>query len=135
MKGKQIAEIVAAIVSFAIKVIIVVWLVNFIYKKTTEAYDFGFRIFTETAVSPAPGRDVTVALTEGKTEKALASLLKEKGLVRDEKLALLQIYASEYKDTIEPGVYTLNTSMTLEEMMYAMSPSLQEEEAKEGDGK
>ena len=131
MTAKQIQEIIAAIGSLAIKVIIVVWLANFIYTKAIAAYDFGYRVFTEEPVSPAPGRDITVAITEGKSEKGIADILGEKGLVRDAKLAYLQIMASEYKDLVEPGVYTLNTSQTLEEMMYSMSPSAMEEEEEE----
>ena len=99
----------------------------FIYNKAIDAYDFGYRVFTEPAVSPAPGRDVTFALTEGKTGKALAESLYEKGLVRDENLAFAQIMASEYRESLTPGVYELNTSMTLEEMMAVMGGEVEEE--------
>ena len=127
MKAKQRTEIVTAILSAVIKILIAVWLVNFIYTKAVDAYDFGYRVFTEPAVSPAPGRDVTFALTEGKTGKALAESLYEKGLVRDEKLAFAQIMASEYRESLVPGVYELNTSMTLEEMMAVMGGEVEEE--------
>ncbi|MCQ2522820.1 MAG: aminodeoxychorismate lyase [Lachnospiraceae bacterium] len=123
MKARQIQQILISVVSAAIKVVVILWLINFLYNKTLEAYDFGYRVFTQPAVSPAPGRDISVAITDGKTEKEIASILAEKGLVNDELLCYVQILASEYKDLIEPGVYTLNTSMTTEEMMYAMSPS------------
>lgn len=126
MKAKQIQEIVAAIVSIAIKVIVIIWLANFIYAKAIVAYDFGYRVFAEEPVSPAPGRDVTVAVTEGKTEKAIAESLYEKGLVRDEKLAWIQIFLSDYKDELIPGVYTLNTSQTVEEMMAVMAGKTEE---------
>lgn len=128
MKAKQIQEIVAAIVSVAIKVIVVIWLANFIYAKATVAYDFGYRVFAEQPVSPKPGRDVTVAVTEGKTEKAIAESLYEKGLVRDEKLAWVQILVSDYKNDLVPGVYTLNTSQTVEEMMAQMAGKNEETE-------
>jgi len=131
MKAAQIREILSTILSTIVKIVVILWLVNFVYSKAVEAYNFGYRVFTEESVSPAPGRDVTVAITEGKTEKAIAEMLAEKGLVRDSKLAYIQILCSEYKDTVEPGVYTLNTSMTLEEMMYAMSPSEQKDEEEE----
>lgn len=131
MKAAQIREILSTILSTIVKIVVILWLANFIYTKALDAYNFGFRVFTEEAVSPAPGRDVTVAITEGKTDKAIAEMLAEKGLVRDEKLAYIQIFCSEYKDTIEPGVYTLNTAMTLEEMMYEMSPSEHTEEEEE----
>lgn len=131
MKARYIQQFLITIVSAGIKVVVILWLVNFLYNKTLEAYDFGYRVFTEPAVSPEPGREVSVAITDGKTEREIASILYENGLVRDEKLCFVQILASEYKDTIEPGLYTLRTSMTTEEMMYAMSPSVWVDEDEE----
>lgn len=132
MKAQQIRDLLTTIFGAIIKIIVIMWLISFITTKAGEAYAFGYRVFTEEAISPAPGRDVAFALTEGKTAKALAESFYDKGLVRDKNLAYIQILASEYKDTIEPGAYTLNTSMTLEEMMYTMSPSVwPEEEAEE----
>jgi len=124
----RISQILSTILSALIKIAIAIWLVNLIYTKTMEAYDFGYRIFTEEAVSPAPGRDVSVSITEGKSVMDIAKLLEEKGLVRDYRLAFAQIYASEYRADMEPGVYTLNTSMTVEEMCAAMVPVAEEEE-------
>ena len=119
----KLTQILATILSAIIKIAIAIWIVNFLYTKTLAAYDFGYRIFTEAPISPAPGRDVVVSYTEGKSFKDLVKTLEEKGLVRDYKLAMVQMYVSVYKDTIKPGAYTLNTSMTTEEMMKAMSPS------------
>ncbi|MBO4618203.1 UPF0755 protein [Lachnospiraceae bacterium YSD2013] len=119
----KLTQILATILSAIIKIAVAIWIVNFLYTKTLAAYDFGYRIFTEAPIAPSPGRDVVVSYTEGKSFKDLAKTLEEKGLVRDYKLAMIQMYVSVYKDTIRPGSYTLNTSMTTEEMMKAMSPS------------
>ena len=124
----KVSQILSTILSALIKIAVAIWIVNFIYTKTIAAYDFGYRVFTEEAVSPAPGRDVTVSIVEGKSVKDIAKLLEEKGLVRDYKLAFIQIYASEHRKEMEPGVYTLNTSMTVEDMCTAMCPSLEEAE-------
>ena len=127
----KLTQILSTILSAIIKIAIAIWIVNFIYTKTLAAYDFGYRVFTEAPISPAPGRDVTISYTEGKSFKDLAKSLEEKGLVRDYKLAMVQMYASAYKNTIKPGAYTLNTSMTTEEMMKAMSPGADEEDEEE----
>ncbi len=127
----KLTQILSTILSAIIKIAIAIWIVNFIYTKTLAAYDFGYRVFTEAPISPAPGRDVTISYTEGKSFKDLAKSLEEKGLVRDYKLAMVQMYASAYKNTIKPGAYTLNTSMTTEEMMKAMSPGADEEDKEE----
>ena len=127
----KITKILSTILSAIIKIAVAIWIVNFIYTKTLEAYDFGYRVFTEAPISPTPGRDVVISYTEGKSFKALAKNLEEKGLVRDYKLAMVQMYVSVYKDTIKPGSYTLNTSMTTEEMMKAMSPGVEEDTEEE----
>ena len=127
----KLTQILATILSAIIKIAVAIWIVNFLYTKTLAAYDFGYRIFTEAPISPAPGRDVTISYTEGKSFKDLAKTLEEKGLVRDYKLAMVQMYVSAYKDTVKPGAYTLNTSMTTEEMMKAMSPGVDEEDKEE----
>ena len=129
----KLTQILSTILSAIIKIAIAIWIVNFIYTKAVAAYDFGYRIFTEAPISPAPGRDVVFSYTEGKSFKDIAKSLEEKGLVRDYKLAMVQMYVSVYKDTIEPGAYTLNTSMTTEEMMKAMSPSKNGSKEDEGD--
>ena len=127
----KLTQILATILSAIIKIAVAIWIVNFLYTKTLAAYDFGYRIFTEAPIAPSPGRDVVVSYTEGKSFKDLAKSLEEKGLVRDYKLAMVQMYASAYKNTIKPGAYTLNTSMTTEEMMKAMSPGVDEEDEEE----
>ena len=127
----KLTQILATILSAIVKIAVAIWIVNFIYTKTLAAYDFGYRVFTEAPISPAPGRDVTVSYTEGKSFKDLAKSLEEKGLVRDYKLAMVQMYVSAYKETIKPGAYTLNTSMTTEEMMKAMSPGVDDSEDEE----
>ena len=124
----KVTQILSTLLSALVKIAVAIWIVNLIYTKTLEAYDFGYRVFTEEAVSPAPGRDVSVSITEGKSVKDIAKLLEDKGLVRDYKLCMVQIYASEYRENMEPGVYTLNTSMTVEEMCAAMAPEDEEEE-------
>ncbi len=81
-----------------------------------EAYDFGFRIFTEEAMSPEPGRDVAVTIVQGDSTMDVGRMLEEKGLIRDPKLFYVQKKCSVYDNDIQPGFYTLNTSMTAEDM-------------------
>ncbi|MBP5624519.1 MAG: endolytic transglycosylase MltG [Lachnospiraceae bacterium] len=131
MNAKMIRDIITTVLSAVIKILVAVWLVNFIYTKAVEAYDFGYRVFTEPAMSPEPGRDVTVAITEGKSDKAIAETLFDKGLTRDANLAYLQILASEYREKITPGVYELNTSMTMDEIVKALADNYVEETEEE----
>lgn len=124
----KVTQILSTMLSALVKIAIAIWIINFIYSKTLDVYAFGYSVFTEEAISPAPGRDVTVSITEGKSLMDIAKLLEEKGLVRDYKLAFVQLICSEYREGMEPGVYILNTSMTTEEMVAAMNPDMEEGE-------
>lgn len=103
-----------------------------VYRVGQEAYDFGFRIFTEEAVSPAPGRDVAVTIVKGDSTAEVGKMLEEKGLIRDYKLFVVQKKCSVYDDDIKPGFYTLNTSMTAEDM-FAVIAGRKDEEGAEGE--
>lgn len=100
----------------------------------TIAYDFGYRIFTEPAVEAAPGQDVPVQITKDMSGRELGAMLEEKGLVRDANLFYLQftLSADSLKD-LQPGVYTLNTSMTAKDMLVLISEVPETEESETGE--
>jgi UPF0755 protein len=62
-----------------------------------------------------------VLVKEDMSQKEIAEMLEEKGLVRDSRLFLLQLKLSAYSGKLIPGVYTLNTSMEPKEMMVVMA--------------
>lgn len=85
------------------------------------AYDMGYRVFTEPAMESAPGRDVMVEVESGMSAWELGTELEEKGLVDNHILFGIQLTLSAYAKDIKPGLYTLNTSMTANEMMQIMA--------------
>lgn len=92
-----------------------------------KAYDFGYRIFTESPVDEKPGVNVEVTIEESMSSKQIAKLLEEKGLIRDADLFAVQYKLSAYAGEIIPGTYTLNTSQTAKEMMIIMADQVEEE--------
>lgn len=114
-------KIVMKIVSISFSVLVVVLVIFVLFKAGTFAYDFGYRIYTEEPVSKEPGQDVVVEIEEGMSATSIGKLLEDKNLIRDDKLFAVQMKISSYAKTIRPGIYTLNTSMTSEEMMQIMS--------------
>lgn len=106
-------------VAFTIMVILLIVYAGVRISKT--AYDFGYRVFTETAIDKAPGKDVAIQVTDGMSAKELGEELETKGLVRDARLFQIQLKLSAYSNKIMTGVYTLNTSMTPKEMMVVMA--------------
>ncbi len=112
----NIKSIALIFMSFIVRASLLAVAILVVFRTGEKAYDFGFRIFTEEAVSPAPGRDVAVTIVKGDSTTDVGKMLEEKGLIRDYKLFIIQKKCSEYDDDIKPGFYTLNTSMTADDM-------------------
>lgn len=124
-------QIFASVFSIILKVVIIVAAILLIYKGATTAYDYGYRLFTEPAVSQGTGREVTVSITSGKSAKEVGKLLESKGLIRDANLFVLQELISDYHGKIQPGIYTLNSSMTADEMLAIMAATAVKDETAE----
>lgn len=114
-------RLIGVVISAILKLIVAVAVVYAVYKGAMTCYDYGYRIFTEPAVSSGTGRTVTVTIKEDATAMELGELFAEKGLVKDAKLFALQYMFSEYRKDMIPGTYDLSTAMTAEEMMEVMA--------------
>ncbi len=123
MNSKQLA---GAMGETVLRVVITLALILAIYQGALVAYDYGYRIFAEPAMTQGEGRTVTVTITEDMKPRDIGELLEENGLVRSAGLFAIQYMVSEYRKEVEPGTYDLNTSMTAEEMMAAMVPAKEE---------
>jgi UPF0755 protein len=125
MKSENlIGTVLGAILRAAVAIVVV----YVIYVGAVNCYNYGYRIFTEPAVSSGTGRDVTVTVTAGMSATDIGKLFENKGLTRDANLFALQYLFSEYHDDVIPGTFTLNTAMTAEEMMEAMTGTASAEE-------
>lgn len=113
-------NLILAVLGAIFRVVIAVLAVYLIYRGARLCYDYGYRIFTEPAVSAGEGRTVTVAVTEDMSPADIGRLFEKKGLVRDARLFTMQYYLSEHREEVGPGVFDLSTAMTAEEMMAAM---------------
>lgn len=125
-------QFIVSVSTAAVKIIVLVLLVRFVTKTASEAYNFGYRIFSEEPVSGEPGITYTVELSEETTPKQVAQALEDYGLVRDKDLFYVQYLLSPHKDELMPGSYELSTAMTAEQMIEIMSSSfVDEDETKE----
>ena len=124
-------NIVSAVFGTILKVIFTVAVIFVIYRGASICYDYGYRIFTEPAVSSGEGRSIVVTVTEEMSPLEIGEAFEAKGLVRDAKLFALQYLLSEYRKDVKPGVFELSTAMDAEEMMEVMAA---EDEAEETDG-
>ncbi len=125
----KVLNIIAAVTGAIFRLVVAIAVVYLIYQGAGICYDYGYRIFTEPAISNGEGRTVTVTITESMSPMEIGELFESRGLVRDAKLFTLQYYLSEYMKDVGAGTFELSTAMTAEEMMAAMV--VEEEETEE----
>lgn len=114
---RRLKDITVALAGTIVRVALVILAAICIMKIAGKAYDFGYRIFAEEPMSAPPGRDINVVVTNGDSQSEIIQMLEDKGIIRDHMLFTIQKKLSLYKDDIKPGSYTLNTSMTTDEIL------------------
>ena len=124
----KITEIIGGTVELIIKIAAFVFIVMFVFRSASSAYDYGFRVFAEEPVSEGEGRTISIYVEENVSVKEIGQMLQEKGLIRDANLFVIQELLSENHDKIQPGIYDLNTSMTSQEMLAVMATASEEVE-------
>ena len=129
----KISSLISGILNFIIRAAIVIVVIYGIKQICITAYDYGYRIYSEPPMAEGEGIDIVVDIPMGSSVLDTGGILEEHGLIRDSKLFFLQERFSDYHGKLEPGMYTLNTAMTAEEMLAAMSPSVSEENATEAE--
>ena len=123
----KIDKMIMKTITTVLKVVLAVVVVMLVYKGATLAYDYGYRVFAEEPMSAAPGFDMDIVVEDGMGPKEIGVLLESKGLIKDGTLFYLQNILSKYKGDLKAGTYTLNTSMTTEEMMAVISGEVTKE--------
>ena len=124
----NIKEVVGSIVETIIKVAALLFLISFVYDAAIKAYDFGFRVFAEEAVTTGEGRIISISVEQDDSVLDIGKNLEEKGLIRDANLFFVQELLSEKHGKINPGIYDLSTSMKSDEMIAIMSAKSEETE-------
>ena len=123
----KIDKIVIKTIFVVLRIVIIAVIAMLIYKGATLAYDYGYRVFAEEPMAAAPGVDMDIVIEEGMGPKEIGALLESNGLIKDGTLFYLQNILSKYAGDLKGGTYTLNTSMTTEEMMAVISGEVTEE--------
>lgn len=124
----KIRRLFMTIAAMLVRLLIVLMIISCIYKLGFWAYDFGYRVFAEEAMTDEPGRDIKVKIPMGASAMDIGKILEIKGLIRDKNLFFIQERLSEYHGKLSPGEYTLNTSQTAQDMMAVMAAEDTEDE-------
>lgn len=103
------------IIGLAWRVLLAAVIVFLLLQGVTRAYSYGHGLLYEHAMEAEPGTDVSFVISTGDTRREIAENLEEAGLIDNRQAFLLQ--SRLYKADFEPGEYSLNTSMTAEEII------------------
>lgn len=123
----DVKQLLGAIAAMIVKVAISAVAIIVVFKLAVSAYDFGFQIFADIPMDEGEGRTVSVTISENLDSKDIGELLELKGLIRSANLFVVQEKLSDYKDSITPGTYELNTAMSVADMLEIMGGSSAEE--------
>ena len=74
----EAANLAGAVLGAILKVAFAVIVVYLVYTGASTCYDYGYRIFTEPAVSAGEGRKITVTLTSTCPQRRLAQLCRKR---------------------------------------------------------
>ena len=117
-----------------VKIVVIILVIMVVYRLGSMAYSYGERIFGEPPMESAPGTDIVITVGSEDSVRDIAENLKSAGLIRDAGLFVLQERLAGYKEGVKAGTYTLNTSMTPEELIQTMAASSDEGDADNDNG-
>ena len=110
-RTREINKITTTIIGISVKLMVYALIILLLYEAVARGYAFGHEIFFAEAVDEAPGQDMVVQIDTKESVSDAAQFLAHKGLIKSEFAFIFQSKFYDY-DTIYPGTYTLNTSMT-----------------------
>ena len=95
-----------------------------------SAFDFGYAIFNQVPMaSEEDGRDITVVVEDGDSVYQIGKTLKNKGLIEDAKIFVIQEKLSNYKGQMKPGTYLLSTAYEPSRLLAIMAGDAEQEGA------
>ncbi|MCD8082572.1 MAG: endolytic transglycosylase MltG [Clostridiales bacterium] len=122
---KDINKITRVIIGISGRLILYAVILLLLVEGVSRGYEFGHEIFYATPMEAAPGTDRVVRVVEGESENEVAEDLQEMGLIDHALTFRFLIFFYDYE--IQPGTYTLNTSMTSKEMLQILNTGPEED--------
>ncbi len=114
-KTRTAEHISVVLIQTALRVIVYGMVIVVLIVGVRVAYSFGYSLYNTESVDISPGIDKTFLVEEGMSNYECMKSLEENGLISDSVSALFQRFLYQYE--VNPGVYTLNTSMTIKEIL------------------
>ena len=116
------SKFVLNLVRIGFNTLVVVALCAVLVMVGKTAHDFGYRIFSETAMASREDAEVIyMQITEEMSLKDIAERAEQLGLTDSSTIFLIQLHLSDYRNSIDPGIYTVNTGMTPTEIITCLA--------------
>ena len=109
------------------KTAVYIFIIVFLIWVGKSAYQFGYDVFNQQAMSPGEGQEVTVVIKEDATAYDIAKTLKSKGLIEDTLVFVIQEKLSNYSGKMRPGTYLLSTAYTPTRIMGILAGDAEQE--------
>lgn len=131
MASKSTSQNTLKILSFIIRLMLnVIFYIAVIYliaRISQLTYNFTYQIFGQVTKEEAPGRDVEIQIKKGESTMNVASKLEFNKVIVNKYSFYVKAKLKKY--VIMPGTYTVNTSMTYDEIFTIITvPSAEETE-------
>lgn len=112
--SQLVLKITSFILRLLLNIIFYVVVIMLIATLSKEAYNFCYQIFGQVTESAAPGRDVDIQIRKGESTMHVASKLELNKVIVNKYSFFIKAKLKKYN--IMPGEFTLNTSMTYDEI-------------------
>lgn len=125
---KSAIRVISIVIQLFLNILFYVVLIIAVVRISTWTYNFSYQIFGNVTVASEPGRLATIEVKEGESTRSVAQELKEKDLVVNaDSFYVRAKLTTGAKKPILPGTYTLDASMTYDEILTVLTASAGED--------
>lgn len=119
---------ISIVIQLFLNILFYVILIMAVIRLSGWAYHFAYQVFGNVTVASAPGRLATIEIEEGESTHSVAKELEENGLIvnADSFYVRTKLMMGSEKPIL-PGTYTLNSSMTYDEILAVLTATAGEE--------
>jgi UPF0755 protein len=107
----------SGIVGIIINIVLIGLMIYLVPKVTMYAYHFARDFVLQPAQKDKLAKEVNITIPSGASTRQIATILKKNGLILNAEVFTIKVKLSEYDGTFKKGDYTLNTSMSEEQIM------------------
>lgn len=114
-KGSAVQNATSSVNTLSKRIIFIAVSVLIFYIMIKLSFSFGRSLFYVDPAEPAPGTDTEIVITADDDAKSVGERLYEEGVITN--ALSFRVQGTLYKTDFYPGTYTVNSSMTIKEML------------------